>query len=202
MQQGRVTYVSSTVLLQDKWESVIMSAKNCNIAMLEDRAKRASVRDMIISTGATIGCLQETKINNWTHNFLVEAVGVDMASNVATLPSVPVCGGILIAPSEHFSSEITNLRPHVLPIWLMLGDFNLIFSAQEKNNSRLNLPMMNRFRVTVDNTQLARIELRGKMYTRCNDQHSPTMTKKMIIYIFASADWLEIFPRSKVLVSC
>jgi hypothetical protein len=76
--------------------------------MLEDRAKRASVRDMIISTGATIGCLQETKINNWTHNLLVEAVGVDMASN----------------------------------------------------------------------------------------------DKKMIIYIFASADWLEIFPRSKVLVSC
>jgi hypothetical protein len=84
----------------------------------------------------------------------------------------------------------------------MLGDFNLIFSAQEKNNSRLNLPMMNRFRVTVDNTQLARIELRGKKYTRCNDQQSPTMTKKMIIYIFAFADWLEIFPRSKVLVSC
>lgn len=161
--------------------------------MLQDRAKRASVRDMIISTGATIGCLQETKINNWTHNLLVEAVGVDMASNVATLPSVA---------SEHFSSEITNLHPHVLPTWLMLGDFNLIFSAQEKNNSRLNLPMMNRFRVTVDNTQLARIELRGKKYTRCNDQQSLTVTKKMIIYIFASANWLEIFPRSKVLVSC
>jgi len=57
----------------------------------------------------------------------------------------------------------------MLPTWLLLGDFNLILNAQEKNNNRLNLQMINRFRATIDNLELARIELRGKKYTWCND---------------------------------
>jgi exonuclease III len=154
--------------------------------------------------------------------------------NVAFLPAVGVCGGILIAASEHFFTlsqpllttntistrltmlaenkvwsiigvygphsdadkisflqEITDLRTQTLPAWLLLGDFNIILSAQEKNNAHLNLPMINRFRVAVDNLEL---ELRGKKYTWCNDQQSPTMTR--IDHLFASADWLEMFPRT------
>jgi len=57
----------------------------------------------------------------------------------------------------------------MLPTWLLLGDFNLILNAQEKNNNRLNLQMINRFRATIDNLELARIELRGKKYTWCSD---------------------------------
>jgi hypothetical protein len=54
--------------------------------------------------------------------------------------------------------------------------------------------MINRFRMTVDNLELARIELRGKRYTWCNEQQSPTMTR--IDHLFALADWLEMFPRT------
>ena len=84
-----------------------MSAKNCNLLCwnvrgLNDGAKRASVRNQIIATGATIVCLQETKISNWTCNLLVDTVGADMASNVAFLPSVGTCGGILLAAAERF----------------------------------------------------------------------------------------------------
>ena len=84
----------------------------------------------------------------------------------------------------------------MLPTWLLLGDFNLILNAQEKNNNRLNLQMINRFRATIDNLELARIELRGKKYTWCNDQQSPTMTR--IDHIFASTDWLDLFPRTEL----
>ena len=162
-----------------------------------------------------------------------------MASNAIFLPSVGVCGGILIAALEHFFTltqshlttntvtakltmlaenkewsisgvygpqndadkilflqEILDLRQHMLPTWLLLGDFNLILNAQEKNNNRLNLQMINRFRATIDNLELARIELRGKKYTWCNDQQSPTMTR--IDHIFASIDWLDLFPRMEL----
>lgn len=186
-----------------------MSTKNCNILCwnvrgLNDSAKRASVRNQVLSTGATIVCLQETKISDWTHNLLVETVGPDLANNTAFLPSVGASGGILIAASDHFFKlnqqhltahivsvtvtmraenktwtltgvygpqsdtdklflqEIMDLRTHCLPAWLMLGDFNLIMSAQEKSNARLNLPMINRFRSTIDNLELARIELKGE----------------------------------------
>jgi exonuclease III len=194
-----------------------MASKDCNILCwnvrgLNDGAKRASVRNQIIISGATVVCLQETKINNWTHNLLVDTAGADMASNAVSLPSMGVCGGILIAATQCFFTisqpylttntitakitmladnkewsisgvygpqddadkilfmqELLDLRHHTLPAWLLLGDFNLILSAQEKNNSRLNLQMINRFKATIDNLELARIELRGKRYTWCND---------------------------------
>ena len=95
-----------------------------------------------------------------------------------------------------FLQEILDLCQHMLPTWLLLGDFNLILNAQEKNNNRLNLQMINRFRATIDNLELARIELRGKKYTWCNDQQSPTMTR--IDHIFASTDWLDLFPRTEL----
>jgi len=206
---------------------------------LNDGAKRASIKSQILATGATIVCLQETKISDWNHRLLVDTVGADMAANVASLPSVGVCGGILIAASERFFTvtqpyltnntisatitmlsenktwtltgvygpqsdadkilfieEIVDVKPQALPSWLILGDFNLILCAQDKNNARLNVPMINRFQSNIDNLELARIELRGKKYTWCNDQQSPTMTK--IDHFFASTDWLEIFPRSEL----
>lgn len=87
-----------------------------------------------------------------------------------------------------------NLRQQVLPAWLLLGDFNLIYRAQDKNNSGINLSMLNNFKYTIDNLELAPIDLQGKKYTWCNDQQMPTMTK--IDHMFASTDWLEIFPRT------
>jgi exonuclease III len=84
-----------------------MSVKDCNILCwnvhgLNDRAKRASVRNQIILSGATIVCLQETKIGTWTSSLLNETVGADMAQNVAFLPSTGASGGILIAASNRF----------------------------------------------------------------------------------------------------
>ncbi|CAD6216701.1 unnamed protein product [Miscanthus lutarioriparius] len=102
-----------------------------------------------------------------------------MASDVAFLPSVGTCGGILLAAAERFFKlgqpqltnnivtvnitmlaenktwsitgvygpqsdadkvaflqEITDVGTRVLPAWLLLGDFNLILNAHEKNNAR------------------------------------------------------------------
>lgn len=227
-------------------DGTIMSAKNCNLLCwnvrgLNDGAKRASVRNQILANGATVVCLQETKIAEWSRNLLVETVSADMADNVVFLPSIGVCRGVLIAASEHFfslslphlttntvSTKITMLAenkvwsmtgvygPHsdiekilflqeildvsnqALSARLLLGDFNLILNAHEKNNAQVNLPVLHRFKTTIDNLELARIELRGKKYTWCNDQQSPTMAR--IDHLFASADWLELFPRTDLRV--
>ena len=160
-----------------------------------------------------------------------------MASNAVWLPSIGVCGGILVAASDRFFKisqsylttntvstqikmlanneewsitgvcgpqsntdkilflqEIIDIRQHVLPAWLLLGDFNLILSAQDKNNTCINMPMINRFRTTIDNMELAPLTLRGRKFTWCNDQQMPTMTK--IDHMLASANWLDLFPRT------
>lgn len=219
-----------------------MSIKDCNIICwnvrgLNDGAKRASVRNQIISSGATIVCLQETKIANWTYTLIYETVGGDLAKNAVFLPSTGASGGILLAASDRFfrltnthqntnsisatitlladnkewsitgvygpqsdsdkilfMQEITDLKQHMLPAWLVLGDFNLIYRAHDKNNGRVNLSLLNGFKATIDNLLLAPIELKGKRYTWCNDQQNPTMTK--IDHFFASPEWLAIFPRT------
>jgi exonuclease III len=190
-----------------------MSVKDCNIMCwnvrgLNDGAKRASVRNQINSSGATVVCLQETKITSWTYSLLVETVGTDMAQNFVALPSIGASGGILIAVSARFfclddphlttntvsaslrmladntkwsisgvygpqsdqdkvlfMQEISGLKQLMLPEWLLLGDFNLIYRAQDKNNGRLNLPLLNAFKSAIDNLLLVPIELQGKKYT-------------------------------------
>jgi hypothetical protein len=51
-------------------ETELMDAKTfCwNVRGLNAAAQRATVRNTVISTGATIVCLQETKIAHWTSN--------------------------------------------------------------------------------------------------------------------------------------
>ena len=69
-----------------------------------------------------------------------------------------------------FMKEIKDMRQQVLPAWLLLGDFNLIYRAEHKNNSRINVPMLNNFKNTIDNLELAPIDLHGRKFTWCNDQ--------------------------------
>ena len=80
-----------------------------------------------------------------------------------------VYGPLADADKIAFMQEILDLRQHVLPAWLLLGDFNLIYQAQDKNNARINLSMLNNFKYTIDNLGLAPIDLQGKRFTWCND---------------------------------
>jgi hypothetical protein len=61
--------------------------------------------------------------------------------------------------------EISGLKQLMLPELLLLGDFNLIYRAQDKNNGQLNLPLLNAFKSAIDNLLLVPIELQGKKYT-------------------------------------
>jgi exonuclease III len=219
-----------------------MSQQKClilcwNVRGLNDGAKRASVRNLIISSGATIVCLQETKIQNWNQSLLIETVGSELARNCSVLPAVGTAGGILMAASDrffqmvpvlttqntisvqitmleenlswsltgvygpqadqdkiNFLQEISNLKQHMEPAWLIIGDFNLIYRAEDKNNQRVNLRLINRFKNTIDNLQLAPLELKGKRFTWCNDQQNATMTK--IDHFLATTDWLGLFLRT------
>jgi hypothetical protein len=60
--------------------------------------------------------------------------------------------------------EISGLKQLMLPEWLLLGDFNLIYRTQDKNNGRLNLPLLNAFKSAIDNLLLVPIELQGKKH--------------------------------------
>jgi hypothetical protein len=87
-----------------------MSQSNCNVLCwnvrgLNDAAKRASVRNMIFSSGATIVCLQETKIANWTTTLLCQILGPSLAAQSVALPATGTSGGILLAAHDRFSNS-------------------------------------------------------------------------------------------------
>lgn len=219
-----------------------MSQKNCNVLCwnvrgLNAAASRASVRTSVQSSGATIVCLQETKINQWTSRLVSETLGPNFASNYAALPAIGTRGGILIAANEKFftldadfttdhtiSSNITmkadnakwtltgvygpqsyqdklsfmnelkDLKNQVQVEWLIIGDFNLIYKAEDKSNNRLNRHLMNSFRQALDESQLMEIDLRGRKYTWSNEQDTPTFTR--IDRFFGTQEWHLLFPNS------
>jgi hypothetical protein len=50
-------------------------------------------------------------------------------------------------------------------IWLILEDFNLIYQAEDKNNSNLNRRLMGAFKAAIDDFNLKEIGLNGRRFT-------------------------------------
>jgi hypothetical protein len=76
---------------------------------------------------------------------------------------------------ELFLEELKNLKERGKDEWLFLGDFNLIYKAEDKNNTRLNRHLMMLFKETLDLSQLMEVDLRGRAYTWSNEQMTPLL---------------------------
>lgn len=95
---------------------------------------------------------------------------------------------------EEFIKELKAIRPNMTEKWLVTGDFNMIYKAQDKNNTCLNRRLMGLFRQAIDELQLIELNLHGRKFTWTNAQGNPTMTR--IDRVFCSEDWEERFPTS------
>jgi exonuclease III len=67
-----------------------------------------------------------------------------------------------------FLQELKNIPSPEHNRRLILGDFNLIYQEQDKNNSNLNRRLMGAFRATIDHLQLKEIKLNGRRFTWSN----------------------------------
>lgn len=76
--------------------------------------------------------------------------------------------------------------------WMLLGDFNMILRASEKNNTNINRTMMSKFRSFVDDHELKEIYMHGRIYTWSNERDAPTLTK--IDRVLVSVDWEIAYP--------
>jgi hypothetical protein len=93
---------------------------------------------------------------------------------------------------EVFLEELKNLKARGKDEWLVLGDINLIYKAEDKNNTRLNRHLMTLFKETLDLSQLMEVDLRGRAHTWSNEQNDPTFTR--IDRVFGSPEWHLLFP--------
>ena len=79
-----------------------------------------------------------------------------------------------------FLNELkTHVQRDLLPDvpTMIVGDFNLIASAADKNNRNINRRTMGAFRRFINELQLKDIYLHGRRYTWSNEQAAATMVK-------------------------
>jgi exonuclease III len=61
-----------------------------------------------------------------------------------------------------FLEELRVLCQHIQGEWLVIGDFNLILRAEDKNNTRVNRRFMGQFWSLLDDIELKELLLQGK----------------------------------------
>ncbi|WVZ85170.1 LOW QUALITY PROTEIN: hypothetical protein U9M48_032120 [Paspalum notatum var. saurae] len=204
-----------------------------NARGLNNKARRNSVREVVLSSKADIVCLQETKVEVMNH-FLFSSVFGSEFDKFAALPASGTRGGVLVAwkssvvqalssrvdlfsvsvhfveeeghnwwftgvygPQEDddkllFIQELRDVRSLCQGPWLVAGDFNLIYQAEDKNNANQNRAMMGCFRRLLDNTELKEISLPGHKFTWSNERDNPTLVR--LDRAFCCSEWEEIFP--------
>jgi hypothetical protein len=93
---------------------------------------------------------------------------------------------------DSFLRHIRRLRPSPGEGWLILGDFNMIYHARDKNNSNVNLARMRRFRSTIDRCELHEIPLQNRKFTWSNERRRATLVK--LDRYFCNETWDLAFP--------
>jgi exonuclease III len=86
-----------------------------------------------------------------------------------------------------FLTELTERRALCPGPWLLLGDFNMIMYASEKNNENLDRQMMTRFRRFAQLLELKDLYMHGRQFTWSNGRDTPTLTR--IDWALVSVDW-------------
>lgn len=193
---------------------------NWNVRGLNAQAKQDAVKAFVYQTGASIVCLQETKLAVVTDRSISSTLGQNFVQSFAFLSASGTRGGIILACNSNFFSmseikqgqysltatitmleealqwsitvvygpqleadkiafltELESLSPSMKPAWLLIGDFNLIYKAADKNNDRLNRRMMQRFKGLIDKIEVKELYLPGRRYTWAGDGQNPTQTK-------------------------
>ena len=92
-----------------------------------------------------------------------------------------------------FLRELRDIKPVVGDNWLLIGDFNLILTAEDKSNDNLNRRLMGEFRSTLNYLELKELNLRGRKYTWSND-----VTQTRIDRAFCTVEWDLMLPASEL----
>ena len=93
-----------------------------------------------------------------------------------------------------FLRQIAARRALCQGPWLLLGDFNMIRRASEKNNSNLDRGLMVSFNRFIGQHELKELYMHGRLFTWSNGRETPTMSK--LDRMLASVDWDLMYPDS------
>jgi exonuclease III len=93
-----------------------------------------------------------------------------------------------------FLDELSTRRSLCPGPWLIIGDFNMILHACEKNNENLDRRTMAAFRNFVNMEELKEVYMHGRTFTWSSERRVPTLSK--IDRALVSVDWDLKYPNS------
>lgn len=91
-----------------------------------------------------------------------------------------------------FLNELRSFRSIHGGPWTVVGDFNMIYLASDKNNQNINKRNLGRFKHFINEHELKDISLRGRLFTWSNERERPTLEK--LDRVLVSIDWEVLFP--------
>ena len=151
------------------------------------------------SVGASGGILLGWRREFWMTQDVVLGSSFVCATllNVGVSPR-PWCISVVYGPHQDadqvlFLDDLLSYGSNSPFPWLAVGDFNMIYRAADKNNSRLNCRSMCRFRSFINRAQLEEVPLIGRHFTWSNERENPTL--ELLDRVFGSTDWMATFPR-------
>jgi hypothetical protein len=95
-----------------------------------------------------------------------------------------------------FLSELRAIKQSAGPLWLVMGDFNLIYRDQDKNNDRVNRRLMHSFSRALNHMDVKEIQLTGRKYTWSSNQNNPTLTH--IGMALCTPGWEDVYAQPHI----
>lgn len=114
------------------------------------------------------------------------SANVVMRASAASWSISAVYGPQTDSEKLSFIDELKNLRAAMLLAWLLLGDFNLICRAEDKNNAMVNRRLINSFRAALNAMEVTELRLHSRRFTWASNCHLQTRAK--IDHMFRSPD--------------
>jgi exonuclease III len=122
--------------------------------------------------------------------FSVTATVTVLHSNTSFLIST-VYGPSEDADKVDFLAEMTQIKPAIGTPWLILGDFNLIYEARDKNNLNLCRRLMGQFRAAIDAAELFEMRCSNRRFSWSNEREQPTLV--YLDRVFCNVAWDGLF---------
>lgn len=201
-----------------KWDTVKDKILNsaCDIVCLQETKKenfdsqflkRVCPRDFdafefLPSNGATGGMLVAWKSKFFSGTLVFSnafAMSVEFVSkhNDDNWLLSNVYGPCTVDGKREFTTWLKNIDMPDHVSWLLLGDFNLIRSQENRNRPGGNIEEMLIFNEAISTLGLTEIPLQGKKYTWSNMQSPPLLEK--LDWVFTSNAWTLCYPETSVL---
>lgn len=93
-----------------------------------------------------------------------------------------------------FLEELGQIHQQHTGPWLLCGDFNMIYRAEDKNNNRLHRCQIGHFRRFINTYELKELDLQGRRFIWSNEQHNPTLER--LDRVFVWIEWENLHPNN------